>query len=169
MRRVRRWPSNREPATRIGGVARRIVSPPEWRRAHAAMTAKEKAHMRHGDALAAARRRMPWMKIDRDYAFKGRHGRASLVDLFEGRTQLILYHFMFGPKVEGWPDAGCVGCSFFTDQVSHLDHIHARDISFALVSVAPLADIERCRKRMGWRLPWYATTNEFNRDCDISD
>jgi predicted dithiol-disulfide oxidoreductase (DUF899 family) len=169
MRTARKPPGKREPTTRIGGVARRIVSPAEWRRAREAMTAKEKAHMRNGDALAAARRRMPWMKIDKDYAFEGRHGRASLVDLFEGRTQLILYHFMFGPEVEGWPDAGCVGCSFFTDQVSHLDHIHARDISFALVSAAPFADIERCRERMGWRLPWYAATEEFNRDCDISE
>jgi predicted dithiol-disulfide oxidoreductase (DUF899 family) len=169
MRRVGRPPGTREPTIRIGGIVRRIVPPAEWRRARAAMTAKEKAHMRNGDALAAARRRMPWMRIDKDYAFEGRHGRARLVDLFEGRTQLILYHFMFGPKVEGWPDAGCIGCSFFADQVSHLDHIHARDISFALVSVAPFADIERCRQRMGWRLPWYATTDEFNRDCDISD
>jgi len=161
----------RRPATtRIGGVTRRIVSSAEWRRARERMTDREKAHMQAGDALAAARRRMPWMRMDKDYPFEGAQGRMSLLDLFEGRTQLILYHFMFGPKVEGWPEKGCVGCSFFTDQVSHLDHIHARDITFAMVSLAPLADIQRLRERYGWkRWPWYSGTAQFNRDLDVSD
>lgn len=157
-------------ASRIGGVARKVVSPTEWRRARAAMTAKEKAHLRRGDAIAASRRHMPWMKIDKRYSFEAPRGRVSLLDLFEGRTQLILYHFMFGPKVDGWPDKGCVGCSFVADQVCHLDHIHARDITFAMVSAAPLADIARLRERYGWnRWPWYSTTAEFNRDLDVSD
>jgi predicted dithiol-disulfide oxidoreductase (DUF899 family) len=169
MRKGPKTAARRPAATRIGGVTRRIVSPAEWRRARQRMTAREKAHMHAGDALAAARRRTPWMHMDKNYPFEGPRGRASLVDLFEGRTQLILYHFMFGPQVEGWPDKGCVGCSFFTDQVSHLDHIHARDITFALVSAAPHANLERYRARMGWRPPWYSTTEEFNRDCDVSD
>ncbi len=161
----------RTPAkTRIGGVARSVVSATEWKRARAAMTAREKKHMRSGDALAAARRRMPWMKIEKRYAFEGSQGRKSLLDLFDGRTQLILYHFMFGPKVDGWPEKGCPGCSFVADQISHLDHIHARDITFAMVSAAPYADIVRLRERFGWqRLPWFSTTAEFNRDCDVSD
>ncbi len=156
--------------TRIGGVARRVVSPTQWRRARAAMTAREKKHMRAMDALAAARRRMPWMKIEKPYAFEGPQGRVNLVDLFEGRRQLALYHFMFGPKVDGWPDKGCVGCSFVADQISDLDHIHARDITFAMVTAAPLADIQRLRERYGWkRWRWYSTTAEFNRDLDVSD
>jgi predicted dithiol-disulfide oxidoreductase (DUF899 family) len=146
------------------------VSPTEWRRARAAMTAREKKHMRAGDALAAARRRMPWMKIEKWYSFEGPQGGVSLLDLFEGRTQLVLYHFMFGPKVHGWPEKGCVGCSFVADQISHLDHIHARDITFAMVSVAPYADILRLREHYGWqRLPWYSTAAEFNQDLDVSD
>ncbi len=156
--------------TRIGGIARRVVSPTEWRRARAAMTAREKKHMRAGDALAAARRRMPWMKIEKRYAFEGPRGHVSLPDLFEGRTQLILYHFMFGPKVEGWPEKGCTGCSFVADQISHLDHIHARNITFAMVSAAPLADIQRLRERYEWkRWPWYSGIEQFNRDLDVSD
>ena len=162
--------ARRKATTRIGGVSRRIIPPTEWRRARTAMTAKEKAHMRASDALAAARRRMPWTKIDKDYSFESPRGRLGLVDLFEGRTQLILYHFMFGPKVEGWPEKGCVGCSFVADQISHLDHVHARDITFAMVSAVPQADIQRLRERYGWkRWPWYSTTTEFNRDLDVSD
>jgi predicted dithiol-disulfide oxidoreductase (DUF899 family) len=154
---------------KIDGVVRRIVSLEEWRQVREAMTEKEKAHMRAGDALAAERRRMPWMKMRTDYVFEGEGGRTSLVDLFGGRKQLILYHFMFGPEVEGWPDAGCIGCSFFADQVSHLDHIRARGVEFALVSSAPFANLERYRKRTGWRMPWYSTTDEFNRACDVSE
>lgn len=158
------------PAKRVGGVARQVVSSQEWRRARAAMAAREKKHMRAGDALAAVRRRMPWMKIEKPYTFEGPKGRLGLVDLFEGRPQLILYHFMFGPNVHGWPEKGCVGCSFFTDQISHLDHIHARDITFAMVSTAPLPDIRRLQERYGWqRFPWYSTSKEFNRDLDVSD
>ena len=170
MRKGPKTAARRPGATRIGGVSRRTVSPAEWRRARERMTAREKAHMHAGDALAAARRRMPWMKVEKDYAFEGLRSHMSLVDLFEGRTQLILYHFMFGPKVEGWPDKGCVGCSFVADQISHLDHIHARDITFAMVSLAPLADIQRLRERYGWkRWPWYSGTAQFNRDLDVSD
>ncbi len=161
----------RTPAkTRIGGVARSVVSPTAWQRARAAMTAREKKHMLAGDALAAARRRMPWMKIEKRYSFERAQGQVSLLDLFEGRTQLILYHFMFGPKVDGWPEKGCVGCSMVADQICHLDPVHARDITFAMVSLAPQADIQRLRERYGWiRWPWYSTTPQFNHDLDVSD
>jgi predicted dithiol-disulfide oxidoreductase (DUF899 family) len=169
MRKIPGKTGRRGATTRIGGATRRVVSPTEWRRARQAMGKREKAHMRAGDRLAAARRRMPWMKIDKPYRFEGARGHVGLADLFDGRTQLILYHFMFGPKVEGWPEKGCVGCSFFADQVSHLDHIHARDVTFVLASVAPYANLERYRERMGWKMPWYSSTDEFNRDCDVSD
>lgn len=170
MAKAKRKAPRRKTAARIGGVKRRIVSPAEWRKARAAMTAKEKAHMRRGDALAAARRRMPWLRVDTDYFFEGTQGRVKLLDLFEGRTQLILYHFMFGPKVDGWPEFGCVGCSFVADQICHLDHIHARDITFAMTSAAPFADIVRMRAKMGWdRLPWYSGSEEFNAECDVAD
>ena len=159
----------RESTRVIDGVERRLLSSRDWRRARDEMREKEKAHMRAGDRLAAERRRMPWTKMSGEYSFEGTMGRVMLVDLFQERKQLILYHFMFGPDVEGWPYAGCVGCSFFSDQIGHLDHIHARDIELALVSAAPLANLERCRRRMGWKIPWYSTTEEFNRDCDISD
>ena len=154
----------------IGGIPREIVSPREWQRARAAMTRREKRHMRSSDAVAVARRRMPWMKIEKDYVFEGPGGRVGLPELFEGRPQLILYHFMFGPEVEGWPGKGCVGCSMVADQICHLDHLHARGVTFAMVSAAPLEDILRLRARYGWtRWPWYSGTEEFNRDLDVSD
>jgi len=156
--------------TRIGGVVREVVSPTEWRRARAAMTRREKRHMRATDAIAVARRRMPWMKVEKPYEFDGPRGHAGLVDLFERRPQLVLYHFMFNPKVEGWPDKACVGCSMVADQICHLDHLHARGVTFAMVSLAPYADIRRLRERYGWtRWPWYSGTEEFNRDMDVSD
>ena len=100
--------ARRTATTRIAGVTRRIVSPAAWRRARERMRVREKAHMHAGDELAAARRRMPWMRMDKDYRFEGPQGRVRLVDLFEGRTQLILYHFMFGPRLEGGPEKGFV-------------------------------------------------------------
>jgi predicted dithiol-disulfide oxidoreductase (DUF899 family) len=129
-----------------------VVSQEEWQAALDAVRAKEKEHTRARDALAAERRRLPRVRIDKEYVLEGPAGEARLSDLFEGRRQLILYHFMFGPN----QDAGCGGCSMFTDQVGHLAHIHARDTSFALVSRAPIDKIEAYRKRMGWTIPWYS-------------
>jgi predicted dithiol-disulfide oxidoreductase (DUF899 family) len=127
-----------------------VVSDEEWQAALDAVRAKEKEHTRARDALAAERRRLPRVRIDKDYVLEGPAGEARLIDLFEGRSQLLLYHFMFGPN----QDAGCGGCSMFTDQVGHLAHLHARDTSFALVSRAPIDKIEAYRKRMGWTIPW---------------
>ena len=118
----------------------RVVSPEAWRAAVEALRVKEKAATRTRDVLAAERRRLPMVRIERDYRFEGPDGEAHLRDLFAGRRQLILYHFMFAPGVEGWPAAGCVGCSFFVDSVAHLAHLHERDTSFVLVSRAPLAE-----------------------------
>jgi predicted dithiol-disulfide oxidoreductase (DUF899 family) len=146
-----------------------IVSPSEWQAAHEKLLAKEKVATRERDALAAERRRQPMVRIEKDYVFEGSQGKVSLLDLFEGRRQLILYHFMFAPGVEGWPSAGCPGCSMFVDQIGHLSHLHARDTSFALVSRAPLANLEAYRKRMGWKIPWYSSAgSDFNVDFGVT-
>jgi predicted dithiol-disulfide oxidoreductase (DUF899 family) len=130
-----------------------VVSPAQWEAARAELLRKEKEATRARDALAAERRRRPMVRIDKDYVFEGPEGKASLLDLFDGRRQLIVYHFMFAPGVHGWPEAGCDGCSMFVDNVGHLAHLHARDTSLVLVSRAPLAKIESYRKRMAGRFP----------------
>src|SRR5436309_15080358 len=135
-----------------------IVSPADWDAARAKVLAGEKAATRARDALAAERRRLPMVRIEKPYVFEGPSGRSGLLDLFEGRRQLILYHFMFAPDVEGWPDAGCPGCSMVADQIPHLAHLHARDTSFVFVSRAPIENIERYRQRMGWTLPWFSSS-----------
>jgi predicted dithiol-disulfide oxidoreductase (DUF899 family) len=141
-----------------------VVSPAEWQAAREALLAKEKESTRARDALAAERRRLPMARIDKDYVFDGPSGKATLLDLFEGRSQLLLYHFMFGPNQE----QGCDGCSMFVDQIGHLAHLHARDTSFALVSRAPIAKIETYRERMGWAIPWFSSIdNDFNVDFGV--
>jgi predicted dithiol-disulfide oxidoreductase (DUF899 family) len=141
-----------------------IVSAEEWQAAREAILAKEKEATRARDALAAERRRLPMVRIDKDYAFDGADRKATLLDLFEGRRQLLMYHFMFGPN----QDAGCDGCSMFVDQIGHLAHLHARDTSFALVSRAPMTKIEAYRKRMGWTIPWYSSfASDFNFDFGV--
>jgi predicted dithiol-disulfide oxidoreductase (DUF899 family) len=147
----------------------KVVSQAEWLAAHEKLLAKEKKATRERDKLAAERRRQPMVKIDERYEFEGPEGKASLLDLFEGRRQLVLYHFMFAPGVDGWPTAGCPGCSMFADQICDLSHLHARDASFVLVSRAPLSNIEGYRKRMGWELPWYSSAaSDFNDDFGVS-
>jgi predicted dithiol-disulfide oxidoreductase (DUF899 family) len=146
-----------------------VVSPADWQVAHDALLAKEKRATRARDALAAERRRLPMVRIEKDYVFAGPDGTARLVDLFEGRRQLVLYHFMFAPDVDGWPTAGCPGCSMFVDQVGHLAHLHARDTSFVLVSRAPLDKIETYKERMGWTIPWYSSAgSDFNADFGVT-
>jgi predicted dithiol-disulfide oxidoreductase (DUF899 family) len=141
-----------------------VVSQTEWQAAREELLAREKEATRARDALAAERRRLPRVRIEEDYVFDGPAGRATLPELFEGRSQLLLYHFMFGPN----QDVGCDGCSMFVDQIGHLAHLHARDTSFALVSRAPIAKIEAYRKRMGWTIPWYSSfESDFNVDFDV--
>jgi predicted dithiol-disulfide oxidoreductase (DUF899 family) len=138
-----------------------VVSASEWEAARDVLLEKEKEATRAGDALAAERRRLPMVAIEKDYVFDGPVGKARLVDLFEGRRQLLLYHFMFGPNQE----AGCDGCSMFVDQVGHLAHLHARNTSFVLVSRAAITRIERYRQRMGWAIPWFSSfESDFNVD-----
>ena len=146
-----------------------VVSPAEWQTARERLLAKEKEATQARDRLAAERRRLPRVRIDKNYVFEGPDGEASLLDLFEGRDQLILYHFMFAPGVEGWPAAGCPGCSMFVDQIGHLAHLHARNTSFVLVSRAPLANIEAYRRRMAWTIPWVSSAgSDFNIDFGVS-
>jgi predicted dithiol-disulfide oxidoreductase (DUF899 family) len=141
-----------------------VVSAAEWRAAREAVLAKEKAQLRASDALAAERRRLPMVEVEKRYELDGPDGKASLLDLFEGRRQLIVYHFMFGPG----EDAGCDGCSMFVDNLGHLAHLRARDTSFALVSRAPLAKLEAFRRRMGWDVPWYSSfESDFNVDFGV--
>src|SRR5215211_6038688 len=142
-----------------------VVSQGEWQAAQQEHRAREKEATRARDALAAERRRLPRLLIDKDYVLQGPNGEASLQDLFEGRRQLLLYHFMFGPN----QTEGCDGCSMFVDQVGHLAHLHARDTSFALVSRAPLQRLEAYRRRMGWQIPWYSSAHsDFNVDFGLS-
>ena len=146
-----------------------IVSPAEWQAAHEQLLVKEKAATHARDALAAERRRLPMVQIDKDYIFEGPDGKARLVNLFDGRRQLIIYHFMFASDVDGWPKAGCPGCSFFVDQIGHLSHLHARDTSFALVSRAPLANILTYKRRMDWTVPWFSSSgSDFNVDFGVT-
>jgi predicted dithiol-disulfide oxidoreductase (DUF899 family) len=146
-----------------------VVSQAEWQAARDQLLVKEKAATHARDALAAERRRLPMVRIDKEYVFEGPNGKASLLDLFEGRRQLILYHFMFGPGASGWPTAGCPGCSMVVDNMGHPAHLHARDTSLVLVSYAPLAQIEAYRKRMGWSLPWFSSfSSDFNVDFGVT-
>lgn len=144
-----------------------IVSPQEWEAARQELLVKEKALTRARDALAAERRRMPRLAVEKDYAFEGPEGRVSLLDLFAGRRQLIVYRFFFEPGVHGWPESGCRGCSMVADQVSHLAHLNARETTLVFVSRAPQANIERWKARMGWDVPWYTLTDDFDADFDV--
>jgi len=145
------------------------VSAADWQAAHEQLLAKEKAATRARDALAAERRRQPMTRIEKSYSFEGAAGVASLLDLFEGRRQLVLYHFMFAPGVSGWPDAGCPGCTFFTDQIGHLSHLHARDASLVLVSRGPYEKLRAYQRRMGWNIPWFSSeASDFNRDFGLT-
>jgi predicted dithiol-disulfide oxidoreductase (DUF899 family) len=147
-----------------------VVSPQEWDAAHKQMLVKEKELTRARDALAAERRRMPWMAVDKDYAFEGPNGKASLLDLFDGRRQLVVYRFFYDPDVEGWPERGCGGCSFLADQVAHPAHLNARDTTLAFVSRAPQDKIQGLKERMGWQLiPWYSLTDDFDADHGVGE
>ncbi len=146
-----------------------IVSSQEWEVARRELLVKEKELTRARDALAAERRRMPRMAVETDYVFEGADGRASLLDLFEGRRQLIVYRFFFEPGVADWPEGGCRGCSFLADQVAHLAHLNARDTTLVFVSRAPQPDIERWKARMGWEIPWYTITDGFDADFGVDE
>src|SRR4051812_23733052 len=132
-----------------------IVSQEEWQREHQALLAKEKEATRARDALAAERRRQPRLELSTAYEFEGPDGVVSFLDLFEGRRQLIVYHFWFPP--EGDP---CGGCTMFTDQIAPVEHLNARDTSFAVVSRASQEQIDAYKRRLGWTVPWYTVLGE---------
>jgi predicted dithiol-disulfide oxidoreductase (DUF899 family) len=147
-----------------------VVSPQEWEAAREKLLVKEKELMRAGDALAAERRRMPWQAVEKEYRFEGPDGPASLLDLFDGRRQLLVYRAFYEPGVAGWPERGCVGCSFMADHVPNLAHLNARDTTLVYVSPAPQADIQRLKARMGWEhIPWYTFTDDFDVDFGVSE
>ena len=141
-----------------------IVSTTEWQAARDRLLAKEKEATRALDALAAERRRLPMVRIDKEYVFEGPGGKATLDDLFDGHRQLVVYHFMFGPGSDP-----CTGCSSFTDNIPDLSHLHARDTTLALISRAPLGEIRTYQQRMGWIVPWYSSFgSDFNEDLGLT-
>jgi predicted dithiol-disulfide oxidoreductase (DUF899 family) len=144
----------------------KIVSREEWLAARKALLAKEKELTRRRDELAKERRALPWVKVEKNYVFDSPSGKKTLADLFEGRSQLIIYHFMFGPE---WNE-GCPSCSFLMDHTDGtLAHLAQRDVSFAAVSRAPIAKIEAFKKRLGWRFPWVSSHGtDFNFDYQAS-
>src|SRR5256886_7917256 len=143
-----------------------IVSEAEWLVARKDLLTREKEFSRQRDALSAARRKLPMVKIEKEYVFEGPNGKETLADLFEGRSQLMVYHFMFGP---GWEE-GCRSCSYLMDHVDGmLPHLSARDVTFSAISRASIAQIESFKKRMGWRFKWVSSGgNDFNYDYQVS-
>lgn len=143
-----------------------VVSQDEWMTASTDFLKKEKEFTKARDALSAARRALPWVRVDTNYVFEGPEGPVSLSDLFDGRSQLIVYHMMYAP---GW-DEGCPGCSFVCDHVDAArQHFEHHDLTFVAVSRAPLADFQGFKKRMGWKFPWVSSNqNSFNYDYGAS-
>jgi predicted dithiol-disulfide oxidoreductase (DUF899 family) len=153
-------------ATAASGVENpNIVSPAEWLAARKEFLKKEKEFTRLRDDLSRQRRELPWEKVEKEYLFDGPGGKETLDDLFGGKSQLIVYHFMFGP---GWIE-GCPGCSFISDHIDgSIAHLAARDVRLAVVSRAPLAEIQAFQKRMGWKFKWVSSyANDFNRDYHV--
>jgi predicted dithiol-disulfide oxidoreductase (DUF899 family) len=146
-----------------------IVSAQQWKAAHQELLVKEKEFTRRRDALAASRRRMPWTQVEHRYEFESPEGTVSLVDLFAGRRQLIVYRAFVEPGVHGWPEHGCVGCSLMADNVGNLAHLNARDTTLVYASRAPQEDLARVKTRMGWTIPWYTITDEFDVDFGVHE
>lgn len=146
-----------------------VVSKEEWKAAREALLVREKALTRARDAMAAERRRMPRLALEKEYAFEGPNGPARLLDLFEGRRQLVVYRFFYEPGVASYPETGCRGCSQVADQVGHLAHLNARDTTLVFVSRAPQEQIATWRARMGWQVPWYTLTDDFDTDFDVGE
>lgn len=144
----------------------KVVSKSEWQRAASEFLAKEKELTRKSDELAHQRRELPWTRVEKDYVFEGPQGKVNLADLFDGRSQLAVYHFMLGPD---WTE-GCPGCSHVTDHLDGaLEHLGARDVTLVLVSRGSLANIGAFKKRMGWHIPWFSSAdNDFNHDFGVS-
>jgi len=146
------------------------VSPKEWEAALQKLLVKEKELTHARDALAAERRRMPWLALEKEYKFDGPKGKVSLLDLFDSRRQSIIYRAFFEPGVHGWPEHACVGCSMMADHVANLAHLNARDTTLVFASRAPQTDIERLKARMGWEhIPWFTITDGFDKDFGVDE
>lgn len=143
-----------------------IVSRKDWTAARIAHLAEEKTFTHARAALAAKRRELPWVEIDEDYVFEGANGSTKMSDLFDGKSQLIIYHFMYG---DDWPE-GCPSCSFWADNFDGIaPHLQARDASFAVISHAPYEQLAAYQKRMGWGFNWFSSNgNSFNSDYNVS-
>lgn len=143
-----------------------VVSREEWLEARKALLATEKEETKLRDKIRAERQKMPWVKVDKTYTFNTPAGKKTLADLFDGRSQLMIYHFMFGPDWE----AGCPGCSFLSDHIDGtLTHLNNHDVTYVTVSRAPLDKIEAYKKRMGWKFPWVSSFgSDFNFDYHVS-
>lgn len=146
-----------------------IVSRADWQTARDNLHAREQGATRVRDELAAERRRLPMVRIDKAYEFERADGKVNLLDLFEGRRQLIVYRFFFEPGVADYPVGGCSGCSMFVDGLAHLAHLHARNTSLVLISPAPQTDIVRFKARMGWDVPWFTTNDDFSADFGVTE
>lgn len=147
-----------------------VVDAAEWEAALAAVLVQEKELTRARDALAAQRRRMPMVRLDRDYRFVGPDGEIGLLELFAGRRQLVVYRAFFEPGVGDWPHSGCPGCSFFTDHVPNLAHVNARDTTFVLASPADQEKIAAVQQRMDWDVPWFTLVgDDFGKDFGVSE
>jgi predicted dithiol-disulfide oxidoreductase (DUF899 family) len=146
-----------------------IVTRTEWDAARLALLAKEKELTRARDAMAAQRRRMPWLEVEKSYKFDGPDGPVSLLDLFAGRRQLIVYRAFFDPDVSAWPENGCAGCSMVADQVAHVAHLNARDTTLVFASRGPQADLARIKAEKGWTMPWFTITDDFDVDHDVDE
>ena len=148
---------------------RKVGTREEWLAARTVLLEREKELTRRSDELAQERRELPWVPVEKEYSFETAEGTKTLAELFDGRSQLLVYHFMFGPSVDGWPEAGCVGCSYTADSLDgaavHLPH---HDVTFVAVSRAPLEQLEPYKRRMGWSFPWVSYgESDFNLDFAV--
>ena len=147
-------------------MRQRVVSPDEWTKARVALLVQEKELTRLRDAISRQRRELPWVRIDKDYSFEGSRGKQTVSDLFEGRSQLLVYHFMFDP---GWSD-GCKSCSFWADNYDGIGvHLAQRDVTMVTISRAPLPTLEAFKRRRGWTFTWLSSFgSDFNHDFHVT-
>jgi predicted dithiol-disulfide oxidoreductase (DUF899 family) len=150
-------------------VKHKVGTREEWLVARIELLEREKELTRRSDELAKQRQQLPWVRVDKEYSFETDEGTKSLAELFDGRSQLLVYHFMFGPTVEGWPEAGCPGCSYTADSLDGaVVHLEQRDVTFVATSRAPLENLNAYKRRMGWSFPWVSSEgSDFNLDFAV--
>jgi predicted dithiol-disulfide oxidoreductase (DUF899 family) len=148
---------------------RKVGTREEWLAARTALLEREKELTRRSDELARERQALPWVAVEEEYTFETEEGTKTLAELFDGRSQLLVYHFMFGPSVDGWPEAGCEGCSYTADSLDvAVEHLPHRDVTFVAVSKAPVEALTAYKRRMGWRFPWVSYgDSDFNLDFAV--